>query len=66
MRNRPLHALPSASLPRITRLSHNSLPTVEARPRRTRGSEKKKKIIYIDGGKPRDKHVTVSESPRCH
>ena len=27
---------------------------------------RKKKIIYIDGGKPRDKHVTVSESPRCH
>ena len=40
MRNRPLHALPSASLPRITRLSHNPLPTVEARPRRTRGSER--------------------------
>ena len=30
------------------------------------GKKKKKKIIYIDGGKPRDKHVAVSESPRCH
>ena len=44
MRHRPLHTLPSAYLPRTTRLSQNPPPTVNTRPRRTRGKGRRRSL----------------------
>ena len=43
-RHRLLHTLPSASLPRTTRLSRILPPTVNTRPRRTRGKEARRPL----------------------
>ena len=43
-RHRPLHTLPSACLPRTTRLSRILPPTVNTRPRRTRGKEARRPL----------------------